>query len=101
MISKDNDIDMVGFCCSSLFGYLLVFYFQDLAKTGQGRLRNSSQGTVAASDFYAQEMQSAAEDAAADLEREIRKDIETVCGDKLLEMCTAAGTTTQVSAWKV
>lgn len=52
---------------------------------------NSSQGTVAASDFYAQEMQTAAEDAAADLEREIRKDIETVCGDMLLEMCTAAG----------
>ena len=53
--------------------------------------RNSSQGTVAASDFYAQEMQTAAEYAAADLEREIRKDIETVCGDMLLEMCTAAG----------
>ena len=48
-------------------------------------------GTVAASDFYAQEMQTAAEDAAGDLEREIRQEIDAVRNDKLQELCTSAG----------
>ncbi|CAK9080961.1 unnamed protein product [Durusdinium trenchii] len=51
----------------------------------------TSQGTVAASDFYAQEMQTAAEDAAGDLEREIRQEIDAVRNDKLQELCTSAG----------
>eukprot|EP00913_Durusdinium_trenchii_P001934 g1788.t1 len=51
----------------------------------------SANRTVAASDFYAQEMQTAAEDAAGDLEREIRQEIDAVRNDKLQELCTSAG----------
>lgn len=56
------------------------------------------QGSVAASDYYAQEMQAAVEDAAADLEREVRQEIETVRTDILQELCKRTGLWSQASS---
>ena len=50
----------------------------------------SSQGTVALSDFYAREMETAAEDAAACLEREIKQEIDALRATHLQELCAEA-----------
>jgi len=50
----------------------------------------SSQGTVALSDFYAREMETAAEDAAACLEREIKQEVDTLRAKRLSELCHLA-----------
>ncbi|CAJ1390522.1 unnamed protein product [Effrenium voratum] len=52
---------------------------------------NTSPGTVAASDYYAQEMQAAADEAAEHLEREIKQEIDTVRDQQLQELCKQAG----------
>ena len=50
----------------------------------------SSQGTVALSDFYSREMETAAEDAAACLEREIKQEVDTLRATRLSELCASA-----------
>ncbi|CAE7708543.1 unnamed protein product, partial [Symbiodinium pilosum] len=50
----------------------------------------SSQGTVALSDFYAREMENAAEEASACLEREIKQEIDSLRTTRLAELCEEA-----------
>ena len=56
-----------------------------------GEVLHTAGGTVAASDYYAQEMQAAADEAAEHLEREIKQEIDTVRDQQLQELCKQAG----------